>query len=42
MAGWLVVKSGELLPTKEQLYTAIDKLLDGRWYEEIILEDWGD
>ncbi len=43
-AGWrlLVVKSGELLPTEDQLNTAIDALLDGATYYEIVLDDWQD
>lgn len=41
-AGWRIlrVKSSEKLPTTEQLDLAIDSLLDGANYTEIILEDW--
>ncbi len=41
--GWKVlrVKSGKYLPTTKQLARAIDQLLDGAPYVEIVLKDWG-
>lgn len=40
--GWRVlrIKSGELLPTEHQLNDAIDTLLSGATYVEIVLPDW--
>lgn len=42
-AGWRVlrVKSGELLPDKQDVLAVIKRLLNGSTYEEIILDDWG-
>lgn len=42
-AGWRVlrVKSNKLLPTHEQLDAAIDQLIAGKSYVEVILTDWG-
>lgn len=42
-AGWRVlrVKSRTKLPTRKQLDTAINSLLNGDTYAEIILDDWG-
>ena len=41
--GWRVlrVKSSTSLPTKEQLETAVNELINGRFYTEIVLPDWG-
>lgn len=40
--GWRIlrVKANELLPSQEQLDTAITALLNGSVYQEIVLEDW--
>lgn len=42
--GWRVlrVKSRTKLPTKNQLKTAVNQLVNGRTYVEIILSDWGE
>lgn len=42
-AGWrvLCVKSNKLLPARKQLDRAINALLCGSSYEEIVLPDWG-
>ncbi|MCK5116998.1 MAG: DUF559 domain-containing protein [Candidatus Aegiribacteria sp.] len=41
--GWRVlrVKSNQSLPTRNQLNSAIDSLIEGEDYAEIILDDWG-
>lgn len=41
--GWRVlrIKSNKLTPDKNQIEKAIDELLNGKWYCEIILADWG-
>ena len=36
----LRIRSGHLLPTKEQLVSAISKLINGYTFTEIILKDW--
>ena len=36
----LRIRSGHLLPTKEQLISAIDKLINGYNFTEIVLKDW--
>lgn len=41
--GWRVlrIKSGKLIPDTHQIENAIAELLNGKWYYEIILPDWG-
>lgn len=41
--GWRVlrIKSGKLVPERHQIELAIAELLNGKWYYEIILKDWG-
>lgn len=41
--GWRIlrVKSNKLIPEKAILENAIEELLNGKWYSEIILSDWG-
>jgi very-short-patch-repair endonuclease len=41
--GWRVIriKSGKHLPQPQQLEEAISELLNGKWYCEIVLDDWG-
>ncbi len=43
-AGWRVlrVRSNKMLPTKSQLDDAIQRLIDGELWVDILLEDWGD
>jgi hypothetical protein len=40
--GWRVlrIKSGKLIPNSSQIENAIAELLSGKWYSEIILQDW--
>lgn len=40
--GWKIlrIKSGHKLPTKEQLRKAINKLINGFSYTQIVLDDW--
>jgi hypothetical protein len=40
---WKVIriKSGKLLPDTHQLENSIKELLNGKWYVEIVLDDWG-
>lgn len=41
--GWRVlrIKSSKLIPDNHQIESAIAEFLNGKWYYEIILQDWG-